>query len=819
MLLQTQMHCGWFVRFVIYVCLVGFAAAKCVPEKCGSMNVSYPFWINNSDCGYPGFQISCTMDGDTGKMAPFFRAYLGNFTQKLLPAHDYMIMEIDYEGHLFIDSSSIKTYSCEANRSASSFFQPPNGGPFTISMSNKFLVIGCNTVGTYTYKDWGEARCVSTCEYQTDPPFCQYGCCEITLPDNWKWLNFTGGGLFKLFNSTTNAFDWKCGFSTILDPSTFRVVDDKTNLFWGEGVNAYYGLRLNWGIGLQNCSTTRPTANYSCSVNAECIDSPSWEGHVCKCHPGYEGNGYTNGTDCTDIDECSDKKLNMCVGVEEGGICLNLAGSYNCSCAKGYEGNGYSNGTDCRDIIECSDKKLNMCIGEEGGGICHDLLGSYSCSCAMGYKGDGFQNGTGCVSKSSISVKSVIIGSVSSFVGFFVVASGIFWCLSMRRLKRARDKNFLQNGGMQLQESIASMGGRKSLRIFSERELEIASNNYSTELGKGGFATVYKGILADSTPVAIKKPKSISDEFINEVIILSHINHRNVVKLIGCCMETQFPLLVYEYVPNGTVFEHLHSAENQLTWETRRQIATEIAEAIAYVHHQASQPIFHRDIKSLNILLDNTFTPKVADFGISRLRPSDERHLSTMLPSGTPGYVDPEFVKSNQFTDKSDVFSFGVVLVELLTGLMPLLSIEGSMCSLYDHFLYVINENRLTEILDPKVVNEENQGQMENVARLAKSCLQMKARARPSMREVVEELAWIRASTRQSSLYSDVSLVDQRGDRKQARQNYYALPTCDNSSKNLDEDYYCSSPPITTISSEGPPTALIQTEMSDSYAR
>ncbi|XP_057844243.2 putative wall-associated receptor kinase-like 16 [Cryptomeria japonica] len=369
-------------------------------------------------------------------------------------------------------------------------------------------------------------------------------------------------------------------------------------------------------------------------------------------------------------------------------------------------------------------------------------------------------------------------GSVSSFVGFFVVASGILWCLSMRCLKHARDTNFLQNGWMQLQESIASMGGRKSLRIVSQRELEIDSNNYSTELGKGGFATVYKGILADSTLVAIKKPKSISDEFINEVIILSHINHRNVVKL-----------------PKTT-------------------------EAIAYVHLQASQPIFHRDIKSLNILLDNTFTAKVADFGISKLLPSDERHLSTILPSGTPGYVDPEFVKSTHFTDKSDVFNFGVVLVEISTCLMAVLSTEGSMCGLSDHFLSVINENHFTEILDPKVVNEENQEEMENIERLEKSCLQMKARARSSMREVVEEIAWIRASTRQLRLYSNVSLVEHRGDPKQARQNYYAPPTtCVNYSKNLAEDHYCSSPPITTISSEGPSTALIQTEMSDTYAR
>ncbi|GLJ24133.1 hypothetical protein SUGI_0460340 [Cryptomeria japonica] len=748
------------------MCLVGLSAAKCDPEICGSMNVSYPFWIKNSDCGYPGFQIKCRKKRSTGMQAPFFTAYLGNHTDKFLPPHQYEIMKIDYMGYLMINSTSLKLQSCETNSSESRIFQPPNGGPFTISMSNKFVVIGCKTFGTYAYGNLGDVRCVSLCKPQSDPPYCRYGCCEVSVPDNSKWFNFTGGGVFRLRNSTTNNYEKKCGFSTILDPSTFTVVDNETSLFWGEGRKAYYGLRLNWSIGSQNCSMVKETANYSCSINAKCIDSPTEKGHVCKCLPGYEGNGYLNGTDCIDIDECSDKTLNMCVGQEEGGICLNLAGSYNCSCAHGY-------------------------------------------------KGDGFTNGKKCLSpQSKTTLISGLIGSISSFIVVSMVACGLFWCLRRRRLKNAKERNFRQNGGLLLQERIASMGGRKGLRIFSERELQIASKNYSIELGKGGFATVYKGVLADGLPVAIKKPNSISDEFINEIIILSHIHHRNVVKLFGCCMETQFPLLVYEFVPNGTVYQHLHSGETKLSWQTRRQIAIETAEAISYMHLQASQPIFHRDIKSSNILLDETLTPKVADFGLSRLRPSEEMHLSTMAV-GTRGYVDPDFVRSNQFTDKSDVFSFGVVLVELLTGLTPLLSTQGSMCALYDHFLSALDENRLTEILDQKVMNEENQGQMESMARLAKACLQKKARARPSMREVVEELAWIRAATRQSGLYRDISLVEHTGDSKQSPLNYHALLT------SFDGDYQDLNPftPVTAISSEDPSTALIQIEMPDKNGR
>ncbi|GLJ24126.1 hypothetical protein SUGI_0460240 [Cryptomeria japonica] len=370
----------------------------------------------------------------------------------------------------------------------------------------------------------------------------------------------------------------------------------------------------------------------------------------------------------------------------------------------------------------------------------------------------------------------------------------------------------MENGGLDMQERIASMGGRELIRMFSETELKIASNNYSVELRKGGFATVYKGVLPDGMPVAIKKPKAFSSDFINEIVILSHINHRNVVKLIGCCLRTQLPLLVYEFVPNGTLSQHLHSPERHLPWERRRQIAIETAEGIAYVHREASQPIFHRDIKSSNILLDDTFTSKVADFGISRLRPSDEMLLSTMFPSGTPGYVDSEFIRSNQFTEKSDVFSFGVVLAELLTGLKPVLSRHGEKYFLYDHFLSAINDGCLTNILDPKIVDEENQGQMENMAKLAKACLHEEGIERPSMREVVDELVWIRAATKQARhLNMDATLPAQKAISTQATLQHYSGKVVDETTS---WDYHSS---LTHIVSEDPSSSLIQ--MSDAHGR
>ncbi|XP_023632663.1 wall-associated receptor kinase 1 isoform X2 [Capsella rubella] len=269
----------------------------------------------------------------------------------------------------------------------------------------------------------------------------------------------------------------------------------------------------------------------------------------------------------------------------------------------------------------------------------------------------------------------------------------------------------------------------------------------------GGQGTVYKGTLPDNSIVAIKKARlgdnSQVEQFIREVLMLSQINHRNVVKILGCCLETEVPLLVYEFITNGTLFDHLHGSmfDSSLTWEHRLRIAIEVAGTLAYLHSSASIPIIHRDVKTANILLNENLTAKVADFGASRLIPMDKEQLTTMV-QGTLGYLDPEYYTTGLLNEKSDVYSFGVVLMELLSGQKALCfeRLETSK-HIVSYFVAAMKEDRLHEIIDSQVMNEYNQREIHEAARIALECTRLVGEERPRMKEVAAELEALTVKT------------------------------------------------------------------------
>jgi len=320
-----------------------------------------------------------------------------------------------------------------------------------------------------------------------------------------------------------------------------------------------------------------------------------------------------------------------------------------------------------------------------------------------------------------------------------------------RKYKKEKDEYFKQNGGLKLYDEMRSRQV-ETIHILTEKEIKKATDNFSEDrvLGCGGHGMVYRGTLDDNKEVAIKKSKVIDDdcreEFVNEIIILSQINHRNIVRLLGCCLEVDVPMLVYEFISNGTLFEFLHGYDHKspIPLDLRLKIATQSAEALAYIHSSTSRTILHGDVKSLNILLDDEYNAKVSDFGASALNSMDKNDF-IMLIQGTLGYIDPESFVSHRLTDKSDVYSFAIVLLELMTRKKAIyIDISNEKKALSHTFILMFHQNELRDMLDSEIVDDEVMVVLEKLAELVMHCLNPKGDERPTMKEVAERLQILR---------------------------------------------------------------------------
>ncbi|KAJ3687184.1 hypothetical protein LUZ61_016348 [Rhynchospora tenuis] len=457
-------------------------------------------------------------------------------------------------------------------------------------------------------------------------------------------------------------------------------------------------LVLDWAIrNVGNCSYARLNlTDYACqSTNHDCNNSQNGAGYLCRCSKGYQGNPYISGG--------------------------------------------------CQDVNECDLKDEYPCFGN-----CKNTIGSFVCSCPRGTKGNATMK-DGCHKKDIFTFAlKIIIGTSVGALFVAMACFGSYILIQKRRLIKTKQRFFEQNGGLLLQQQMSSFNAT-TFKIYSVEELEQATNKFSEECihGRGGHGIVYKGIFEDGTVTAIKKSKLMEEhetnEFAKEIVILSQINHKNVVKLLGCCFEVKVPVLVYEYISNGTLYHYIHDKQETLIpSDVRLRIAVESANALAYMHSFASPPILHGDVKSANILLDDNLIAYVSDFGASKLVPNDVAEIATLV-QGTIGYLDPEYITTCQLTDRSDVYSFAVVLLELLTR-KKALCLEGPEedRSLASSFCKAKKDGRILEILDAQARDELKVEVLEDIGNMVMQCLSKNRDERPRMTEVAERLQMAR---------------------------------------------------------------------------
>nr|XP_010928975.1 wall-associated receptor kinase 2-like [Elaeis guineensis] len=622
---------------------------------------------------------------------PGFQVSCGHQSQTPLPYladTQLRILSISISnGEIRVDSAPFIATDCSNGRHALATISLPFDGPFTISgASNRFVAIGCDTVAVVADGGTFTSGCVSLCSTResilSPGGACSgVGCCEAAMPRGRRYLSMGAGNMFGYVNVST--FD-NCSYSFVVERGGYEFREEDLREF---PRRASIAMRLEWAVG--------DDGGGGCGENAYRLPAVRGSGYLCNCSEGFAGNPYLNGSGgCQDVNECKDPETSPCVN---GARCNNKIPGYNCKCPFGSTGDGTKHGSGCRKIFQIVEAVLGTCVG--------------------------------------------IV--VMLFCGLW-----FYFGLKKRALIKLKEKYFHQNGGLLLEQQLSTREGTNCARIFSAEELKQATCNYDNAriLGTGAYGTVYKGVLEDGTTVAIKKSKVMDqsqiDQFINEVVILTQINHRNVVRLLGCCLETKVPMLVYEFISNGTLYKHIHDRglNDPIPWRARLRIATETAEALAYLHSAASMVIFHRDVKSSNILLDDNYTAKMSDFGISRLLPLDQTQVPTLV-QGTFGYLDPEYLQTNQLTAKSDVYSFGVVLAELLTGQKPVSfqrSREDSNLAMY--FLSSLKCKDLKDFIERDVKREASVEQLSAVSELARKCLLLRGEKRPTMKEVAQEL-------------------------------------------------------------------------------
>ncbi|KAL4598539.1 hypothetical protein ACB092_11G066000 [Castanea dentata] len=661
--LVSSEHPQMAVQFVItisFLVLLTYGLAEAAPisqpgckTRCGKVSIPYPFGIGPGCYMDDWFQIVC------------------NQTGAFLKKSNMEVLEIS-SNDAYWSNNEVRVKNSIISSDPSCPSKSSGGGmnikesPFVFSEEmNTFISVGCNNLATIVGADPVVFGCKSHCNNSSmngESNSCSgLKCCESTIPSGLQ----------------VSSVDFK----NIDDNFTRSSGDDKN---FPEGCKYAFLVEADWFSSHMNHSFAVEKIDFIPVV----LDWKIYE-WMNNSHEMLES--FNNRQDFY----CDFYINNRYIHTMDRFVpnLISNFSSFSCGCMPGYKGNPYLP-TGCDDINECADPNLNSCPIKWD---CQNTIGSYHCG----------------------KTKNIIIG-ISTCIGGLVLLITMWRLYKMKKKRneiKLKKRFFKRNGGLLLQQQLSSSEHNiQHTKLFTSQGLEKATDqfNESRILGKGGQGMVYKGMLTDGSITAIKKCNIVDEgnleQFINEIIILSHINHRNVVKLVGCCLETEIPLLVYEFIPNGTLSQYLHeeSEEFPLTWDMRLRIAKEVAGALSYLHSAASLPIYHRDIKSTNILLDDKYRAKIADFGTS---------------------------------------SFGVVLAELLTGEKPvsLVRLQESR-SLATYFTLSMEEDFLFDILDARVKKEGDIQEIMVVAELTKRCLELNGKRRPTMREVTKELEGVRKS-------------------------------------------------------------------------
>lgn len=288
-----------------------------------------------------------------------------------------------------------------------------------------------------------------------------------------------------------------------------------------------------------------------------------------------------------------------------------------------------------------------------------------------------------------------------------------------------------------------------SWRIFTYKELHAATKGFSEDckLGEGGFGSVYWGRTTDGLQIAVKKLKAMNSkaemEFAVEVEVLGRVRHKNLLGLRGYCAGDEQRLIVYDYMPNLSLLSHLHgqfASEVHLDWKRRMNIAIGSAQGLLYLHHEVTPHIIHRDIKASNVLLNSDFEPLVADFGFAKLIPEGVSHLTTRV-KGTLGYLAPEYAMWGKVSESCDVYSFGILLLELVTGRKPIEKLPGGLKRTITEWAEpFLSKGKFRDMVDRRLRGNFDERQVEQMINVAALCVQSEPEKRPNMKQVVNLL-------------------------------------------------------------------------------